>query len=87
MPHPNGNGKPVMPDLTTIPPEPMALAPQVLQVQTGQGAILVLVRVSTPAGVAYYFLAPDEALHLAGELRKVGESSKAGLSLPGRGMA
>lgn len=84
---PSANGKPAMPDLTTIPPEPMPLAPQVLQVQADNGAILVLVRVSTAAGVAYYFLTPDEALHLAGELRKVGESSKAGLSLPGRGMA
>lgn len=81
------NGKPAAPDLPTLQPEPMPLAPQVLQVQVDNGAILVLVRVSTPAGVAYYFLTPDEALHLAAELRKVGESSKAGLSLPGRGMA
>lgn len=76
------NGKP---EIHTIPPAPMAMAPQVLQVQADSGQMIVMLRISTKAGVAYYFMVPDEALHLAGALRRVAETSKAGLTLPGNG--
>ena len=66
--------QPTPPD--DVPPGPVPTGFGVIAVQDGAGQAMVLLRVSTPSGVALYFIDPATAVQIGGALRAQG---KAGL--------
>lgn len=68
--------------LPTVPPAPLPMVINVLQIKTPNGSLAVQLRISSPAGISHFFFSPDEAMRIAKELEQKGQAGKAGLHLP-----
>lgn len=61
-----------MSDKTRFQVAPVPTAIDVVQVSDGRGGQLVMMRFSTPVGVACYFLLPANAKDIAAQLAQLG---------------
>lgn len=65
-----------------VRPAPVPLAVQLTQFTGADGSLGVAVEVSTPVGVAVYFLSPEGAKDLGEKLVAIGTAGVSGLVVP-----
>jgi hypothetical protein len=68
-----------------VPPHPVPVQLNAVQVQMPDGQMAVVLRLSTPLGPIAVFLDPAGVVNLGEHLQRLGEAAKSGLLLAGPG--